>query len=79
MAANYLRAHGWDAQIREVLGWDEIALRKPSPYTAQPIHLAEAWICYVRLEAMQLGSSEIVIVSRETGDVVYAGSASDEG
>jgi hypothetical protein len=79
IASKHLRQHGRHAQIGAVLDWDEITWRKPAPYTVRPIPLAECWICYVRPDAVRLASSEIVAVSRETGDVLYASSASDEG
>jgi len=66
-------------EIRDVLRWEEITSRKPSMYMVRPVSLHDCWICYLEPKGMMLTSSEIIVVARETGEVVYAGSASDEG
>jgi hypothetical protein len=65
--------------VREVVAWDEITWRRPTPYGAPP--LAGSWICYVEEsgEPPMLRSSMIVAVCRDTGRVLYAGGAADEG
>jgi len=52
---------------------------KPSLYLTRPVRLEDCWVCYLEPRPMMLASSEIVVASRETGEVVYAGSANDEG
>ena len=39
----------------------------------------ECWIAYVTPRHLALQASEIVLVSKESGEVVYFGSANDEG
>jgi hypothetical protein len=58
----------------------EIIARRPAPYFARPVRQEECWVCYLEPQGrMMLTSSEIIIVSNDTGDVVYAGAAGDEG
>jgi hypothetical protein len=79
IAGNHLHQHGRDARIRDVLAWDEITPRKPVLYLTQPVRPEDYWVCYLEPRVMMLASSEIVVVSRETGGVLYTGSACDEG
>ena len=79
IASDYLRQRGRDVRIRHVLLWDEITVRKPAPYFTSPVRPEDCWVCYLESQVMMLASSEIVLVTRDTGEVVYAGSASDEG
>ena len=62
-----------------MLHWEEITTRKPNIYMVRPAPIPDRWVCYLDPQAMMLTSSEIVVVSRDTGDVLYAGSANDEG
>ena len=79
IASDYLRQRGRDVGIRHVLLWDEITFRKPAPYFSGSVRPEDCWVCYLESQGWMLASSEIVLVARETGEVVYAGSASDEG
>lgn len=40
---------------------------------------ADVWVVYKNPEQLALKSSEVVLVSKRTGRVVYEGSAGDEG
>jgi hypothetical protein len=65
--------------IRHVLAIDEIHWARPRIYGLDDDVLSEAWIAYVDRGLCRIGSSEIVVVSKETGEVLYHGSANDEG
>lgn len=56
---------------------NEITARHPNLYGGP--NLAECWIVYAEQPPTALRSSAIVLVSRQTGKVLYAGSANDEG
>jgi hypothetical protein len=67
------------AGIRGVYALAELDHREPTVYG---VDLQHCWIAYVQREqtgVLVIRSSDIVLVSMTTGDVVYAGSASDEG
>jgi hypothetical protein len=49
-----------------------------APYGVD-VPLEECWIAYVERPVTGLESSWIVLVSRKSGEVVYEGSAGDEG
>ena len=56
----------------------EIRWPHPSLYGVS-FDLQDTWIVYVRDESISIQSSTIVVVSKQTGDILYCGSASDEG
>ena len=63
--------------IREVLSVDEIG-RPPLIYgLTVPLH--ECWIAYLDSATTAIRSSRVVLVSKQSGRVVYFGSANDEG
>jgi hypothetical protein len=80
IATEYLsrRSVGEYSRVGRVLAWDEIDFRRPSLYLTSPVSLQDVWICYLESDVplMMLRSSEIIVVSSETGQVIYAGSAS---
>jgi hypothetical protein len=41
--------------------------------------LKDCWIAYVSSRHLALQSSQVVLVSKESGEVIYFGSANDEG
>jgi hypothetical protein len=43
------------------------------------VPLGDCWVVYVPLPTLMLRSSEIIVVAKESGEVVYHGSANDEG
>ena len=63
-------------QIRDIFGVDELPFREPTLYG---IDVARCWIAYIDRPVRGLMSSEIVLVAKDTGEIVYAGSANDEG
>jgi hypothetical protein len=65
-------------EIGSVLLAEEIQSRPPLIYGLRE-PLENCWVAYVHRPLMGLRPSEIVIISRNTGDVVYSGSAGDEG
>lgn len=69
------RPHG-GRHVREVCGVDELTSREPTLYG---IDVARCWIAYVDRPVRGLMPSEIVLVAKDTGEIVYAGRANDEG
>ncbi len=66
-----------EPSIAYVLDLTEVS-RPPMPYGLRE-SLASCWIVYLTPRGLMLGPSEIVLVTKTTGDVVYYGSAGDEG
>lgn len=61
--------------IREVLPADQVRL---SLYgVSAPVE--RLWVAYVATPLIGLVSSTVVLVSKDTGEVLYYGSANDEG
>ena len=81
IASSYLQAAGADPdgpwQIREVLSSDEV-LREPLIY-GLTVPLEECWIAYLDSPPIGIQSSRIVLVHKESGVILYSGSAGDEG
>jgi hypothetical protein len=78
VAQQYLTTHpelGQGLAIRDVYSLEEIDFRRPAIYA----QLENCWIAYVERPHSGLVSSMIVVVSKNSGEVVYAGSANDEG
>lgn len=67
--------------VERVVAPYELSVRLPSVYIVEIDD--NCWIAYLRSEdadwLCSLRSSEIVIVSRRNGKVLYSGSANDEG
>ena len=67
--------------VREVFSLEELqaeGVRLPLIYNAPP--LDECWIVYLAREPyLALQSAEIVLIARASGEIVYRGSANDEG
>jgi hypothetical protein len=53
--------------------------RPPMPYDVMGRDALTSWIVYLEGLPAMLGSSTIALVSRDTGQVLYYGSANDEG
>lgn len=64
--------------IREVRALKEIS-RAPVLYYRVPVNLEDCWIVYLASRRLGLQSSQIILVSKEQGEVLYYGSAHDEG
>jgi hypothetical protein len=62
--------------VRYVYGFDELPFRAPMLYG---VDVARCWMAYVDRPLRGLMSSEIVLVAKDSGDIVYSGSANDEG
>lgn len=70
-------AHGLGNVVSSVETLDEIVSRKPVPFD---VSLDGCWIAYIKNPLLaELCSSIIVVVDRNSGIVVYRGSANDEG
>lgn len=77
IARNDVQTHQLGLGVSKILSIDEITGRLPYVYN---VSLSECWIAYVEtLPLLALDSSTIVVIARDTGKVVYHGSASDEG
>ena len=68
------------ARIRRVVAWQELTWRRPSLFNAPP-GIESSWVAYLEFpnDPPMSCSSTIIIVSRTTGAVLYAGDANDEG
>ena len=62
--------------VREILRVDELSARRPPLYG---IRLEQCWIAYLARPPRGLFSSTILVIDDATGDLVYSGSAHDEG
>jgi hypothetical protein len=49
------------------------------PYWPHKIPLQECWIVFIDSPLIAITSSTVAIVAKESGDILYVGSASDEG
>ena len=69
------------ARVRHVYDISEINFQKPRIYSEFPINLERCWIAYLEspIEPTPIASSFIVVISKDTGDVLYRGTADDEG
>lgn len=66
--------------VRMVVSADEIAGRRPLTYVVGNGGVEDCWFVYFeQTSCPTLRSSTIMLISRATGDVVYFGSAGDEG
>jgi hypothetical protein len=77
VAESTIRERGLGSGVRDLCLLEEISWRQPQVYNGPS--LAECWIAYVERPMARLGASSIVLISKKTGEVLYAGSANDEG
>lgn len=77
IAEGEVRAKGFGTGVRGVYLVQELPTRRPNLYLGPP--LDRCWIAYVDRSGLTVGSSSIVLIDRETGEVLYSGSANDEG
>lgn len=72
-------ARGLGTGASRALLVDELTAARPVLYNCPD--LEDCWIVYAEspLSGIMLRSSDIILVSRTTGAVLYAGSAHDEG
>ena len=64
---------------QKIFDFEEINFSKPQPYGVPSEEISKAWIAYCEPNFSALQSSLIIVVSKETGEVIYSGSADDEG
>lgn len=70
-------AHGLGFAALDVRCLDEIKAAKPILYG---VNLEDAWVVYIeQVGPLALQPSVIVVVDRESGSILYRGSAHDEG
>jgi hypothetical protein len=85
VAQDYAVTHSFEAfkPTLRVVDLDELRRerrREPAMYWVSKVSLEECWLVYCRgSDRFGLFPSTIVAVSKHTGEVVYAGSAHDEG
>ena len=69
---------GWS--VTRVNTWEELGTGTPTLYFTGDMTGRALWIADMEpLNQFMLQSSMIVVIDRETGEVVYHGSANDEG
>src|SRR5262249_2543694 len=68
------------AKVGKVVAWAEIDGRRPCLLNAPP-GIEDSWVAYLEFpgEDLIIRSSRVIIVSRESGAVVFSGDANDEG
>ncbi|MDQ6871216.1 MAG: hypothetical protein M3037_04300 [Gemmatimonadota bacterium] len=77
IAEKEIVARGLGTGVRSVLGFDELKVRAPVLYRGPD--LRKCWIAYAERPLRGLFASNIVLIDRESGEVLYSGSANDEG
>lgn len=55
-------------------GWSQLNL-----YQIRPINPRDCWFAFYPPDGLSLQSSHIAVISKRTGEVLYEGSANDEG
>ncbi len=59
--------------------WDDIPHREPSVYGLDTKDKEHWWVVYAPWDGLALKSSEIAVVDDRNGELIYMGSAGDEG
>jgi len=79
IAETEVKARKLGTGVGEVLAFDELAGRSLNMYMVRGDQ-TRCWVAYVQREFTgRLESSTVILVDQETGEVVYAGGAGDEG
>ena len=65
--------------VGEVLSWDELGFRSVNVYVTSPVPQEQCWVVYLDYPVRGLESSRVMLISKADGEVVYWGSAGDEG
>ena len=77
IAAGEILARDLGTGVRAVRALEELKSKAPVLYGWPD--LAACWIAYGARPASGIFNSNIVVVSRSTGEIFYSGNASDEG
>lgn len=77
IAAEVIAERGMGSGARAALLLEELSSPPPNLYNGPK--LADCWIVYAQRPELGIRASTVVLVSRATGAVLYAGSAHDEG
>lgn len=77
IGAAEITAKALGSGAREALLLEELGSQPPSLYRGPD--LARCWIVYAMRQDFGIRSSTVVLISRATGEVLYSGSAHDEG
>lgn len=74
------KEHMLGRSVIKVKSWEELGAGAPRLYSTSSMTRNSLWIAYIEpLQQLGLQSSTIVAIDRETGEVIYHGSANDEG
>jgi len=65
--------------VREVLRLEELRFRAPVIWGFPEDRLRSCWIAYLERPVRGLFSSTVILVHGQTGEVLFCGSANDEG
>ena len=86
IAEDYLRVHPRPScdgikKVFTIPELEEFIIRRPCVYGLPTEMLRRCWIAYAGRPAdyCMVASSDIIVVAQETGEVVFCGSANDEG
>ena len=86
IAEDYLKVHPHPncdgiERVYTIPELEEHMIRRPCIYGLPTETLLRCWIAYARRPASycMVASSDIIVVARETGEIVFAGLANDEG
>jgi hypothetical protein len=79
IASQFLKENAKGFTVKDIYTWDEIPYRKPCLYNLKPEE-AKGWIIYLKgpNTGFMIKSSDILIISRDFGEVLYFGRANDE-
>lgn len=77
IAHSVILAKGLGIAVRQVVLSEEITWSLPKVYGGPA--LSDCWVVYADQKTTGLGASAVVLLSKLTGDALYAGSANDEG
>lgn len=78
---DYLTAEHEEFIAVDVRSYGEIECRKPMLYASKEIPKLNTWYAYIERPnpRLALRASRVILVSKETGGILYDGSACDEG
>lgn len=65
--------------VAKVLSAEELERGRLSIYWASSVPFDRCWVAYIERPLVGMRSSLVVVISKDDGEIVYAGSANDEG